>query len=77
MVEILSQCPTHYGRKNKEGSAPQMVELYKNNTAKIGSKALEENPGLIGRGIFVDVDKPEYCEEYDKIIARASKKVAA
>ena len=44
VVEILSQCPTHYGRKNKEGDAVQMLELYKNNTAKLGSKALEENP---------------------------------
>jgi len=77
VVEILSQCPTHYGRKNKEGDAPAMVENYKNNTAKLGSKALEENPGLIARGIFVDIDKPEYCEEYDKIIARASQRDAA
>jgi len=77
VVEILSQCPTHYGRKNKEGNAPEMMENYKNNTAKIGSKALEENPAMIARGIFVDVDRPEYCEEYDKIIERASGKVAA
>jgi len=77
VVEILSQCPTHYGRKNKEGSAPEMMKSYKDNTAKIGSKALEENPDLIARGIFVDVARPEYCEEYDKIIARASGKVAA
>lgn len=73
VVEILSQCPTHYGRKNKEGDAQQMLQLYKDNTAKLGSKALEENPDRIARGIFVDVDKPEYCEEYDKIIARARK----
>jgi 2-oxoglutarate ferredoxin oxidoreductase subunit beta len=73
VVEILSQCPTHYGRKNKEGDAVQMLENYKNNTAKIGSKALAENPALIARGIFVDVEKPEYCQEYDKIIERAMK----
>jgi 2-oxoglutarate ferredoxin oxidoreductase subunit beta len=71
VVEILSQCPTHFGRKNKEGDAPQMVENYKNITAKIGSKALEENPSLIARGIFVEKEKPEYCQEYDKIIAKA------
>ncbi|MFH0783457.1 MAG: 2-oxoacid:ferredoxin oxidoreductase subunit beta [Pseudomonadota bacterium] len=73
VVEILSQCPTHYGRKNKEGDAPQMLENYKNTTAKIGSKALADNPSLIARGIFVDVDRPEYCREYDKIIERAMK----
>jgi len=73
VVEILSQCPTHYGRKNKEGDAAQMLEFQKNTTAKIGSKALENDPALIPRGIFVDIDAPEYCEEYDKIVARAMK----
>lgn len=73
VVEILSQCPTHYGRKNKEGNASQMLEFQKNTTAKIGSKALEKNPLLIPRGIFVDNDAPEYCREYDKVIERAMK----
>ncbi len=73
VVEILSQCPTHYGRKNKEGDAVAMLELQKANTAKLGSKALEKNPDLMPRGIFVDIEKPEYCEEYDKIIAFAMK----
>lgn len=71
VVEIMSQCPTHFGRKNKEGDAVNMLNLYKDNTAKIGSKALEERPGLIPRGIFVEKDRPEYCVEYDKIIAAA------
>jgi 2-oxoglutarate ferredoxin oxidoreductase subunit beta len=71
VVEILSQCPTHYGRKNKEGEAPAMMELYRTGTAKLGSKALEADPSLIARGIFVQADTPEYCAEYDRIIARA------
>ena len=73
VVEILSQCPTHYGRKNKEGNASQMLEFQKNTTAKLGSKALEKNPLLTPRGIFVDNDAPEYCQEYDKVIERAMK----
>jgi 2-oxoglutarate ferredoxin oxidoreductase subunit beta len=68
VVEILSQCPTHYGRKNKEGDAVAMLELHKTHTAKIGSKALGENPGLTARGIFVQEERPEYCAEYNKII---------
>ncbi len=75
VVEILSQCPTHFGRKNKEGDAAQMMENYNKITAKLGSKALEENPNLLGRGIFVDNERPEYCTEYDKIIAHAMKGV--
>jgi 2-oxoglutarate/2-oxoacid ferredoxin oxidoreductase subunit beta len=76
VVEVLTQCPTHYGRKNKEGDAVDMLEKYKNGTAKIGSKALAEDPSLLGRGIFVDNDAPEYCEEYEKIIKVAMKEVA-
>ena len=72
VVEILTQCPTYYGRKNKEGDAVQMMEAYKTNTVKIGSKKLESNPELIQRGIFVDMPEvPEYCEAYDQVIERA------
>lgn len=71
VVEILSQCPTHYGRKNKEGDAPAMLELHKTNTAPIGSKALEENPNLTPRGIFVQEERPEYCAEYEKVVNKA------
>ncbi len=73
VVEILSQCPTHYGRKNKEGDAVAMMELHNEKTAKLGSKKLNENPDLLARGIFVDADRPEYCQEYDRIIEAASK----
>jgi 2-oxoglutarate ferredoxin oxidoreductase subunit beta len=71
VVEILSQCPTHYGRKNKEGEAPDMLGLYKETTAKVGSKAMEKNPDLIPRGIFVDEIRGEYCEEYEKLMVKA------
>jgi len=73
VVEILSQCPTHFGRKNKEGSAVDMMKLYKDVTTPIGSKAKQENPNLIERGIFVQEERPEYCKEYEKIVAKAMK----
>jgi len=73
VVEILSQCPTQFGRRNKIPSAVDMLNDYKANTTPIGSKAKEENPDLIERGIFIQEDRPEYCTEYDKVIERASK----
>jgi 2-oxoglutarate ferredoxin oxidoreductase subunit beta len=73
VVEIMSQCPTYFGRKNKIGSAVDMMEYYKNNTTSIGSKAKKENPDLIERGVFVEKEMPEYCNEYDKIIEMAMK----
>ena len=50
-----------------------MLEIHKNNTAKLGSKALEENPNLTPRGIFVDIERPEYCASYDEVIKHAMK----
>jgi len=73
VVEILSQCPTYFGRKNKAGNAVDMLEYYKTNTTPIGSKAKKENPELIERGIFIQKEIPEYCNEYNKIIKKAMK----
>ena len=73
VVEILTQCPTYFGRKNKGGSASDMMELYKTHTTPTGSKAKQENPDLIERGILHEVEAPEYCNEYDNVIASAMK----
>ena len=73
VVEILSQCPTYFGRKNYSGSAVDMMNWYKKNTTPMGSKAKQDNPDLIERGVFVQKEMTEYCSEYDKIIERAMK----
>jgi 2-oxoglutarate ferredoxin oxidoreductase subunit beta len=73
VVEVMSPCPTYFGRKNKEGSAVDMMEKLKTMTTPIGSKAKQENASLIERGIFVKKEMPEYCTEYQKIIERAMK----
>ena len=67
----MSQCPTYFGRKNKLGSAVDMMKRMKEITTPIGSKKKAENPELIERGIFVQEDRPEYCSEYSQIIERA------
>jgi 2-oxoglutarate ferredoxin oxidoreductase subunit beta len=64
VVEILSQCPTYYGRKNKLGSAVDMMKRYKNETVAIGAKRKAENPDLIERGIFVQEERHEYVTAY-------------
>ncbi|MBW1776132.1 MAG: 2-oxoacid:ferredoxin oxidoreductase subunit beta [Deltaproteobacteria bacterium] len=74
VVEVLSQCPTYFGRKNKMGSAADMMAFYRDHTTPIGSKKKKENPDLIERGIFVQKDLPEYCRAYDTVIERAKGK---
>jgi 2-oxoglutarate ferredoxin oxidoreductase subunit beta len=71
VVEILSQCPTYFGRKNRLGEAAEMLVQYRTTTARLGSRRLAEQPGLIARGVFVETRRPEYCESYDQVMARA------
>jgi len=73
VVEILSQCPTYFGSKNKMGNAVDMLNYFKTQTTSIGSKKKKENPHLIERGIFTKEVRPEYCDEYNQIIERAMK----
>ncbi|RPI78037.1 MAG: 2-oxoacid:ferredoxin oxidoreductase subunit beta [Desulfobacteraceae bacterium] len=73
VVEVMSQCPTYFGRKNKIGGAVDMLNFYKDNTVPIGSPKKAENPGLIETGVFVNENRPEYCAEYDKTVQKAQK----
>ena len=75
VVEILTPCPTYFGRKNNQKSVLDMMEHLKSDTVPVGSKAKEKNPELVERGVFVNEKKGEYCAEYDKIIKKASAKV--
>jgi len=75
VVEILTQCPTYFGRKNNQKSAVAGMEWLRDNTTPMGSKAKQENPDLIERGVFANIQKGEYCHEYDKVIEMATASV--
>lgn len=74
VVEIMSQCPTYFGRHNKMGNAWEMMEYFKNNSVKTAADAPEDDANRIGRGVFVQKELPEYCAEYDKVIETAMEK---
>jgi 2-oxoglutarate ferredoxin oxidoreductase subunit beta len=73
IVEVLSQCPTYYGRRNQLANAVDMLHYYRTHTAPLGSDKKAKHPELIERGIFIAEEKPEYCAEYDAIVEKASK----
>ncbi|RJR48830.1 MAG: 2-oxoacid:ferredoxin oxidoreductase subunit beta [Desulfobacteraceae bacterium] len=73
IVEVLSQCPTYFGRKNKLGDAAEMMNYYRDHTTPIGSDKKKGDPTLIERGIFVQEERPEYCAEYAKVVERSRK----
>jgi len=72
VLEVLSQCPTYFGRKNKKGSAVDMLNSFKDGTVPVGSEKKKAHPELIERGIFVEKDAPEYCQAYAEMVGRAS-----
>lgn len=70
-VETLTICPTYYGRKNKKGEAVDMMAYLKENSINVLaaqklSKNEIQNKILVGE-IYKD-NRPEYTEEYQKII---------
>jgi 2-oxoglutarate ferredoxin oxidoreductase subunit beta len=69
VLEVMVQCPTYFGRKNKIGDAVDMMRHFRDSTAPLGSEKLAQDPQLIARGVFREESRPEYCEEYGKMIA--------
>lgn len=71
LIESMTTCPTYYGRKNKKGSAVDMIENLKE--ASVPEKAWEiltneQKEGKFKTGKLHNVSKPEYTEQYAKII---------
>ncbi len=72
VVEIISQCPTLYGRLNRLGDASEMLEDFKNRAININRiKNLNEvPPDKIIIGILLDREREEYGEKYQKLKER-------
>lgn len=71
VIEALSVCPTYYGRKNKKGSAIEMLKEQKERciTSKMARKyGIDELQNKILIGELRKCNYPEYTEEYEKLI---------
>jgi 2-oxoglutarate ferredoxin oxidoreductase subunit beta len=78
LVEVISHCHTLYGRLNKEGGAIEMLNWQKEHAIPIsaaGKVPPEKLRNKFLTGVLWDIDFPEYCAEYDKVIAQAQGKV--
>jgi 2-oxoglutarate ferredoxin oxidoreductase subunit beta len=68
-VEIISPCPTLYGRRNRLGDGLEMMKFYKeNSTIKNGADTREVAMGINGPivcGKFVDRERPSFLEMYN------------
>lgn len=70
-IETLTICPTYYGRKNKKGDAPEMINHLKE--IAVNSNAYNKLPEEKRKGKFIIGElyketKEEYTEKYDRLI---------
>ena len=73
MIEAISGCPTYYGRKNRKGTAVDLMNYYKDYALDV--KAAEKLPdekkaGKFIIGEFHNESKPEYVTEYLKVVEK-------
>lgn len=76
VIEAISPCPTYYARPNRLGNVVDMLQWYKENSmpVEVARKVSEEEKkDKIIIGILHDAEKPEFCEEYQKLSARVRK----
>jgi len=74
VVEVLEDCPTQYGRKNKMRSPAQMMARYKDLTVSVDAAdklPIEDIRGKMLIGVLHEVERPEFAEQYQGIIERS------
>jgi 2-oxoglutarate/2-oxoacid ferredoxin oxidoreductase subunit beta len=71
VVEILSQCPTYFGRLNKLGDGRALLDYEKDTTAPLEGATREELVGHLPIGVFRDEIRPEYTRQYAALCERA------
>ena len=77
LVEIMSPCPTAYGKINKKGLPKDLVLNQKSqavNFEKSKTMSAEDLRGRIITGILADREIPEYISTYDKIMSSAQRR---
>lgn len=70
VVEAISQCPVSYGRFNQMPTGVEMLKWQKDHTVSIAAAGKDAATDKISRGVLLDRDRPEYTEEYFKLVER-------
>lgn len=69
-IEIISPCPTLYGRRNRLGDGLEMMQFYKeNSTIRNGADTRDaalDFKGQILCGKFIDRERPSFLESYNQ-----------
>ena len=76
LIEVISPCPTHYGRRNEMKETGAMLRWLKNQSMPVEQfrTLKEEDRGrYIAVGTLVDRNHPSFNERYAQVRARAQK----
>jgi len=71
VVEVMTPCPTAFGRRNRLGNGVDMMKLLKQDSIPLRKAAdmnEDELAGKIVTGVLVDRERPEYTANYQKLI---------
>lgn len=77
LVEIMSPCPTAYGKINKKGARGQLILDQKSQAVRIeqaNNMPPEKLQGKTIIGVLADRELPEYLSNYDKITSQAQRR---
>ncbi len=77
LVEIMSPCPTAYGKINKKGLPKDLVLDQKSqavNVEKARTMSPEDLRGRIITGVLADRELPDYISTNDKIMSQAQRR---
>jgi len=77
VVDVITQCPPIYGRYNRLGSAADMLRWQEEHALEVeGAERLsaEDVKDKFLTGIFVDEERPENGEEYERLVNRVQGK---
>jgi len=72
-IEIMSQCPTQYGKRNRIGNGVEMMKWFKENSIRkdrTAGASEEELKGKFILGEFVDEEKAEFGASLREIIQK-------
>ncbi len=73
VIEVLAPCPINFGRYN---NTPTPTEMYRQlQKTTISARQAQSNPdatkGRVARGLLLEIDRPEFTEQYESLIRRA------
>jgi 2-oxoglutarate ferredoxin oxidoreductase subunit beta len=84
VIEALSNCHTQFGRRNKLPDPMQLIKHIQDKTIPKSRADKMDAAELAGKFVigelYQDTDRPEFCDEYEKLRQRAqaaSKREAA